>query len=128
MPEPPGPDDSLDVNVAADKLITLLDRLDKTLGPATKYALGKRYKRQGRFADALIAFQKAEVWLAEKHGPDHPYVVSAIVNQAWCHASMKDFDEACRNYERALMKMEEIGYGEHELARRIREYLATVCG
>lgn len=128
MPEPPGPDDRLGLKVPTDKLASLLGRLDRALGADTKYALGKRYQRERRFADALAAFQDAEVWLAEKHGSDHPFVISAIVKQGWCHAAMENLEEACRNYDRALEKMVKRGDGDHELASHIREYLATTCG
>jgi len=114
--------------MAIDKLESLLDRLDRRLGPSTKYRLGKRYKRQGRFADALEAFRQSEAWFVEERGPDHPYVVSAVVMQAYCYARMRRIDEACFHYDRALTKMNQIGDSDHELARQIQEYVAAVCG
>jgi hypothetical protein len=103
------------------------DAIDRWIGGNVKYALGKRYLRQGRLSAALVAFTEAEELLIREKGVDHQHVVAAIIRQAECQARMGNRTDACREYRRALVRMTEIGDGEHPTAKAISKYIASAC-
>lgn len=117
------------VNAALYGVARSLGEIDPTMGiwphrGELYYRMGKHLRRKRNFAEALEAFRSSESGLVDSFGPVHPYVVAAVVQQGYCAARLEDRDAACRNYERALRMMNEVGDANHPLAEAISTYLA----
>ena len=119
---------TLGIDATLYAVVESMDDSEATLATMSRrgevyYRMGKHLQTKLNFPDALRAFRSSETGLADRFGALHPYVVAAVVQQAYCAARLRDHDQACLDYARALRMMSETGQGDHELAKEISEYL-----
>lgn len=96
--------------------------VDNWLG-GKQYDIGKYYQRRGDLREARRAFKRAEQWYRNHHGPQHPFVVAALIKQGACSTSLGDIEQACRAYREALAIIQETGGADHPKAKEIANYL-----
>ena len=108
-------------------MITRFGRaIDDLLG-RRQYAIGKYHLKRCRYVDALYSFEGAERWYSEKYGPQHAYVVAALLRQGQCNSKLDRIEAACRAYRRALAIIEDTEGLDHPMAREVIEYLNRNC-
>ena len=60
--------------------------------------------REGRFQDALEAFEAYESW-ARRNGVHKSLIAQAVLHQARCHLKLNQDNEACDDYHRVLHEL-----------------------
>jgi len=108
---------------------TLADRIDARCPPAHErwfFGIGTRLAAEGRFEDAIGAFDAYQRWAAGTHGPRHKYVAHAVAVQANCYAQVGQPEVACMLYRRALGLAPFAGFRE-ELRAEMVAYVDEHC-
>jgi tetratricopeptide (TPR) repeat protein len=87
--------------------------------------LGRLYASQGRYDEALAAFERAHALTEQEYGMQHPQVARTLDNLGSVHGQRKEYDKARERLELALAIQEASLGSEHVLNAGTLVLLAT---
>ena len=105
-------------------LLRLADSMMKGAGPEAALWNGLRLLRRHKYEAAIQAFDQAEEQFTAKYGKDHPYVVGAMSQRAFCLVELGRQGEGAQVYREALSRKRQRGDWEPPTPATLERYLA----
>jgi tetratricopeptide (TPR) repeat protein len=104
--------------------IRVADALQSAAGPDGAYAGGRKLMKLRRYSEAAEGFAQAERQYSERLAANHPRVVDALAQRAWCLVAMDDVTAGIAAYRHALELKSSSGDSDPPSATELRGLLA----